>query len=203
VAVQVRVTEYSCGQAPDVITSAKVGVTAPAHASSAVGVVNDGEEGHAIVEGPGSAEITGAVLSSTLIVWLFVDEFPQGSVAVQVRVFEYSCGQVPGVVTSANVGVTDPAHASSAVGVVNDGAEGHSIVDGPGKAEITGAMLSITVITCWQLAVMPTASVAVQVRVIVFAWGQLPGVWVSVCVIVIGGQFPVAVAVPVLDGSVD
>ena len=100
--------------------------------------------------------------------------------AVHVRVTEYSCGQLPGVVTSAKVGVTAPAHASSAVGVANDGVEGHSIVDGPGSAEITGAVSSITVITWVQVAVVPTASVAVQVRVIVFACGQLPGVSASV-----------------------
>ena len=145
-AVHVRVTEYACGQDSGVVTSAKVGVTAPAHASVAVGVANDGAAGHSIVEGAGKDEITGAVLSSTLIVWLAVELFPQGSVAVHVRVTLYSCGQLPGVVTSAKVGVTDPAHASNAVGVANDGTAGHSIVEGPGSAEITGAVLSSTLI---------------------------------------------------------
>ena len=40
-----------------------------------------------MVTGPGSAEITGAVLSSTVIVWLTLPELlPQASVAFQVRV---------------------------------------------------------------------------------------------------------------------
>ena len=40
--------------------------------------------------GPGNAEITGAVLSSTEIVCEAVDELPHASVAVQVLVTEYS-----------------------------------------------------------------------------------------------------------------
>ena len=36
--------------------------------SVAVGVVQDGVPEHSIVEGPGNAEITGGVVSSTLIV---------------------------------------------------------------------------------------------------------------------------------------
>jgi hypothetical protein len=69
-------------------------------------VANDGVAGHSINDGPGKAEITGAVLSSTVIVWEAVEKLPQSSVAVQVRVVLYSCGQAPRVVTSANVGVT-------------------------------------------------------------------------------------------------
>ena len=71
---------------------------------------------------------------------------PQGSVAVQVRVTEYFCGQLPGLVTSAKVRVTVPPQASVAVGVVKEGVAGHSMVVGSGRAEITGAMVSSTVI---------------------------------------------------------
>jgi hypothetical protein len=60
-------------------------------------------------------------------------------VAVHVRVTTF--GQVP-VVTSSNVSVGVGSQASVAVGVVNDGVAGHSIVVGPGKAEITGAVVS-------------------------------------------------------------
>src|SRR6266498_2823485 len=134
VAVHVRVTEYFCGQEPGVVTSAKVRVGVPPHASVAVGVVNEGVAGHSMVEGPGSAEMTGPVLSSTLMVWLAVLELPHGSVAVQVRVTEYFCGQEPGVVTSAKVRVGDPPQASVAVGVAKLGIVGHSIVEGPGSA---------------------------------------------------------------------
>ena len=70
---------------------------------------------------------------------------PHGSVAVQVRLTEYACGQEPGVVSSANVKVTVPPQASAAVGVAKEGVAGHSMVVGAGSAEITGAVLSSTV----------------------------------------------------------
>src|SRR3989454_6642315 len=86
VAVQVRVTEWACGQLPGVVTSANVRVGLESHASVAVGVVNTGDVGHSMVVGPGSAERVGAWVSTTLMVWLLVELLPQSSVAVQVRV---------------------------------------------------------------------------------------------------------------------
>ena len=87
VAVQVRVTEYACGQEPGVVTSAKVRVTFPPQASVVVGVVNEGVAGHSIVVGAGNELMTGAVLSTTEIVWLTVpDILPQASTAFQVLV---------------------------------------------------------------------------------------------------------------------
>ncbi len=145
VAVQVRVTEYSPGQSPGVVTSAKVKVGLPPQASVTVGVAKEGVAGHSMVEGPGSAEMTGAVLSSTVMVWLAVLELPHGSVAVHVRVTEYFCGQERGVVTSAKVRMGLPPQASVAVGVAKEGVAGHSMVEGPGSAEMTGAVLSSTV----------------------------------------------------------
>ena len=68
VAVQVRFTEYACGQEPGVVSSANVRVTAPPQASVAVGVVKEGVAGHSIVMGAGSALMTGAVLSSTVMI---------------------------------------------------------------------------------------------------------------------------------------
>jgi hypothetical protein len=56
------------------------------------------------------------------------------------------CGHVP-VVTSSNVSVGVESQASVAVGVVNVGVAGHSIVVGAGKAEITGATVSAMLIT--------------------------------------------------------
>src|SRR6266496_1253877 len=144
VAVQVRVTECSCGQEPGVVTSAKVRVAVPPQPSVAVGVANDGVAGHSMVDGPGNAEMTGAVLSSTVMVWVAVLALPHGLVAVQVRVTEYFCGQEPGVVTSAKVSVGVPPQASVAVGVAKDGVAGHSVIEGPGSAEMTGAVLSST-----------------------------------------------------------
>jgi hypothetical protein len=123
-----------------VVTSANVKVGLESQASVAVGVTNDGVAGHSMAVLPGRAEITGAVLSSTLMVWLAV-LLPQALVAVQVRVVEYSCGHAPGVVTSTKVNRGLRLQASVAVGVVNTGVAGHWIVDFPGRAEITGMHL--------------------------------------------------------------
>ena len=66
-AVHVLVMEYSFGHEPGMVTSAKVNVGVP-QLSVAVGVVHDGVPEHSIVDGAGRAEITGGVVSSTLIV---------------------------------------------------------------------------------------------------------------------------------------
>src|SRR6187549_1722531 len=99
--------EYSFGQLPGMVTSANVKVGVP-QLSVAVGVVHEGVPEHSIVVGAGSAEITGGVVSSTLIVWDALVTLPQASVAVHVLVMEYSFGHEPGVVTSANVRVGVP-----------------------------------------------------------------------------------------------
>src|SRR5436309_12558920 len=65
VAVQVRVTLEFCGQLPAVVTSAKVSVGLGSQASVAVGVAKDGVAVHSMVVGAGSAEITGATVSTT------------------------------------------------------------------------------------------------------------------------------------------
>ena len=70
-----------------------------------------------------------------------VDELPQASVAVQVRVVVYEAPQV-GVVTSAEVKVNALKQASVAVATANTGAAGQLIVDGAGSAAITGASTS-------------------------------------------------------------
>jgi hypothetical protein len=66
-AVHVLVTLYSFGQDPLVVTSAKVSVGTP-QLSVAVGVVHESVPEHSIVDGPGNPEMTGGVVSSTLIV---------------------------------------------------------------------------------------------------------------------------------------
>ena len=68
IAVQVRFTEYACGQEPGVVSSANVKVTVPPQASVAVGVVKEGVAGHSMVVGPGNWLMTGAVLSSTVMI---------------------------------------------------------------------------------------------------------------------------------------
>ena len=67
------------------VTSLKVSVGELSHASMAVGVVNEGVDGHWMVLAAGTPEITGAVVSRTVILWLAVLLLPQWSVAVQVR----------------------------------------------------------------------------------------------------------------------
>ena len=67
-------------------------------------------------------------------------------------------------------------HASLAVGVPNDGVSGHSMVAAAGTEVNTGAVLSVTVITCDAVAVLPQASVAINVLVTVYSLAQVPGV---------------------------
>ena len=69
--------------------------------------------------------------------------FPQSSVATQVRVLLYSCGQVPGAVsveTMLMVGV--PSQASVALGVPKEGALGHSMVAFAGQVMVGGTLSS-------------------------------------------------------------
>jgi len=178
VAVQVRVTEYDPAHEPGVVTSAKVNVTSP-QASVAVGVAKSGVAGQVMVERPGNAEITGAELSLTVMLCDAVAVLLQPSTAVQLRVMVYEPGQAPGVVTSSKVSVTALPHPSVAVATANCGVAGQSIVDGAGKAAITGALVSFTLIVCDAVEALPQASVAVQVRVIEYEPAQSPGVVTS------------------------
>lgn len=91
--------------------------------------------------------------------------FPHESVAVQVRVIEYSLAHVPGVVASAKVNVGVP-QLSVAVGVVHEGVAVHSIVVGPGSGEMTGGVISSLLIISEAVVTFPHASVAVHVRVV-------------------------------------
>src|SRR6185295_11739451 len=203
VAVQVRVTEYSLAQVPGVVASAKVSAGDASQASVAVAVAKLGDEVHSIVLGAGREAITGAVLSSTAIVCEAVEEFPQASVAVQVRVTEYSFAQVPGVVASANVNEGDASQASVAVAVANEGDEVHSIVLGAGREAMCGAVLSSTAIVCEAVEELPQASVAVQVRVTEYSLAQVPGVVASAKVSAgDASQASVAVAVAKLGDEV-
>ena len=91
--------------------------------------------------------MTGGVVSTTVIVWLTgLLVLPQASVAVQVRVMLYVPGQTPGVVTSTGgLSVALP-QVSLAVGVLNVGSVGHSIVEGPPTPLMVGLVLSTMVI---------------------------------------------------------
>jgi hypothetical protein len=197
VAVQVRVTENSAGQLPGVVTSEDVGFTVGSQASVAVALPKLGEPGHSTVGDGFGHVIEGAVLSVTEMVRLHVEELPQSSVAVQVRVTENSAGQLPGVVTSDGTGVTVGSQASEAVAEPKLGEPGHSTVgDGLGHV-IFGAVLSVTEIVRLQVEELPQSSVAVHVRVTENSAGQLPGVVTSEEVgSTVGSQASVAVAEP-------
>ena len=129
-------------QAPVVVASVKFKLNVLPHASEAVAVANTGVAGQLIVEGAGRDAITGAVSSSTLMVCKAVDEFPQASVAVHVRVTLYDPVQAPLVVTSAEVKVKALPQASEAVATANTGVAGQLIVEGKGRDAITGAVIS-------------------------------------------------------------
>jgi len=66
-----------------------------------------------------------------------------------------------------------------AVGVANTGTAGQLIVDGDGKADITGAVTSCTLIVCEEVDVFPQPSLAVQVLVTLYDPAQAPAVVTS------------------------
>ncbi len=94
--------------------------------------------------------IEGGVLSSTAITWRQELEFPQSSVANQVRLIVYSCGQPPAMVISDDTTNTAVSQASVAVAVpVSAGRvlSSHSIVTFAGQV-MTGGVLSLILIVC-------------------------------------------------------
>ena len=62
---------------------------------------------------------------------------------------------------------------------MKDGVAGHSTELGAGKALITGAVLSVTLIVCDVVDELPQSSVAVQVLVTLYSCGHVPFVWLS------------------------
>ena len=72
---------------------------------------------------------------------------------------------VPGVEESTKVTVTVASHASATVGAFHEGVAGQSIGEVWAAHVIVGAVLSRTTIVALHVAVLPQASVAVQVRV--------------------------------------
>lgn len=123
--------------------------------------------------------ITGAVLSSTTMVTLHVAVLPQSSDAVHVLVSVYDCPQVPGNVSVTMVKATVASQASIAIAKPNEGVVPHSIGLTTIGQVITGGVVSSTLMVCMHTLVLPEASVAVQVRVIVNAFAQGPAVVTS------------------------
>src|SRR5215210_3085453 len=102
----------------------------------------------------------------------------------------------PGVIKSAKVIVGFGSHRSVAVGVIHDGVASQSIVVAPGSVDIVGGVTSCTLITCVAVAVLPHASVAVHVLVILNEPAHAPGVVTSAKVsVTFGSHRSVAVGV--------
>src|SRR6185369_8525642 len=157
------------------VTSPRFTTVAPLHASDAVGGVNEGVAVHSIVAFAPACPITGACVSTCVIVWLLVtDELPQASTASHVLVVVFTQELPP--VTSPRFTTVAPLHASDAVGGVNDGVAVHSIVAFAPALPISGAFVSTCVIV-WLLVTdeLPQASTASHVLVVVFTQ-ELPPV---------------------------
>src|SRR5437667_12834515 len=69
-AVQVRVMPLACGQAPGVVTSAKLRLGFGSQLSLTAGWLNTGVWPHSMVCGPATPAITAVVVSATDMVWL-------------------------------------------------------------------------------------------------------------------------------------
>ena len=150
--------------------------------------------------------ITGATVSTTLIVWTQELLLPAQSVAVQVRVMTLVFGQVPASMLSVEITLGAGSQLSVAVALpVKPGSVGvlHWTVVSDGQV-ITGAVVSTTLMICTQELLLPAQSVAVQVRVMTEVLGHVPGTVLSLCVITgAGSQLSVAVALPVTIGSLE
>ena len=120
--------------------------------------------GHSKVTSAGTTR-TGAVVSWTVKTWVAEAVLPQGSTAVQVRVMVLAWVQTPAASVSLKVTGTGPAQLSVAVTVAAAGSASHSTLTSAGTPARTGAVVSLTVTICWQLALLPLPSAAVQVRV--------------------------------------
>ena len=114
---------------------------------------------------PPAAPITGAVVSTLVLLWVTVPlVLPQPSTALQLRVVT-KVHWFPEVVSPRFCTVA-PLHVSDTVGAVNDGEAGHStVLFAPGEP-IVGADVSTTVIVWFlEALVLPQASTACQVLV--------------------------------------
>jgi hypothetical protein len=145
-------------------------------ASLAVGAVNTGVAVHSIVALAPAAPITGAWVSTCVIVCDEVEELlPHASTAIHVLVVVFAQAAPP--VTSDPICCTVTVlHASLAVGAVNTGVAVHSIVAFAPAVPIIGACVSTCVIVCDEVEeLLPQASTAIQVLVVVLAH-ELPPV---------------------------
>src|SRR6185369_10778552 len=108
--------------------------------------MNSGVAVHSIVPFAPAAEISGACVSTCVIIWATVDELlPHASTAIQVLVVVLA--QLLPPVTSDPICCTvTPLHASLAVGAVNAGVAVHSVVALAPAIPMIGACVSTCVI---------------------------------------------------------
>src|SRR5678809_1489592 len=145
------------------------------HASVAVGAVKTGVAVHSIVALAPADPITGACVSTCVIVCdTVLLELPQASTATHVLVVVFV--QLLPPVTSEPTWFTVTAlQASVAVGAVNTGVAVHSIVAFAPAVPITGACVSTCVIVCATVdELLPHASTAIHVLVVVLAQALPP-----------------------------
>src|SRR6266566_2938661 len=187
------------------VTLALLHVSLPVGAPVAAGLVSPG---HSTVASGGKFTKVGAVVSLSVMVWAWLALLPQASVTVQVRVITLTTWleQAPLVslslwVTVPLLQVSVPVGAPVAAGLVSPG---HSTVASAGKFTKLGALVSLSVMVWAWLALLPQASVTVQVRVITLTtWlEQAPLVSLSLCVTVPLLQVSVPVGAPVAAGLV-
>jgi hypothetical protein len=121
--------------------------------------------------------MVGGVVSVTVIVCVQLEELPQLSVAVQVRVITESPAHMPGAIESLWPMLATPLQSSVAEAepvLLGSVESPHSTRKFAGQPML-GPVVSVTVIVCMQLEELPQLSVAVQVRVITKLPAQEPG----------------------------
>ena len=147
VAFYVLVLLYVPGQAGTVTSDISVMIGFGSQRSLAVGAVNTGVPGQSMVASAPAALMSGGVISCTVMVWLTVfDSLPQASVAFHVLVLLYVPGQAGTVTSDISVMTGLGSQRSLAVGAVNTGVEGQSMVASAPAALMTGGVISCTVI---------------------------------------------------------
>ena len=168
VAVQVRVMADSLAQEPAATLSLAATIGAGSQLSVAAAVPVPAAAvaaSHSTVTFAGQV-MSGAVVSIMVMVWVQLLLLPQLSVAVQVRVMLDAPAQLPAAMLSdkAMTGVLVQLSVALAVPVSAAAVEAsHSTVTLAGQ-EMSGAMLSVTVIVWTQLPTLPHSSVLDQLR---------------------------------------
>src|SRR6266516_322387 len=145
VAVQVRCVLLTSLPLTGRLASTKVTVRLVSQVSLNTGLPKAGAAGHSILALAGQLTTVGALLSSTVMVWLQLVELFCASVAVEVRWVLLTSLPLTGRLASTKVTVRLVSQVSLNTGVPNTGAAGHSIVASAGQLATVGALLSITV----------------------------------------------------------